>query len=117
MYPGGTRELSGLPTRGLVLLKVIILSQFPQYWKCLHVFEGIWKKCWDSIKQACKRERKNVLLQLVPKDLNMFSSTGIGFSYYADRHQHCDSEFQSERIPVQYAMDCSQVILQGFSTN
>ena len=80
-------------------------------------FEGMWKKCRDSIKQACKRERKNVLLQLVPKVLNVFSSTGIGFSYYADRHRHRDSEFQSERIPVQYAMDCSQVILQGFSTN
>ena len=68
--PGGTCELPGLPTRWLVLLKKMILSQFPQYWKCLHVFEGIWKKCRDSIKQACKRERKNVLLQLVPKVLN-----------------------------------------------
>ena len=48
--PGGTRYLPGLPTKELYYLKKIVLSQFPQYWKCLHVFEGIWKKCRDSIE-------------------------------------------------------------------
>ena len=58
--PGGTRELPGLPTRELYELKKVLLSQFPQYWRCLHVFEAIWKKCRDAIEQACKRERRKL---------------------------------------------------------
>lgn len=58
--PGGTRDLPGLPTTELFELKKVLLSQFPQYWKCLHVFEAIWKKCRDAIEQACKRERRKL---------------------------------------------------------
>ena len=56
--PGGTRDLPGLPHNELYNLKKTILQQFPQYWQCLHEFEGVWRKCRDSIEQACKRERK-----------------------------------------------------------
>ena len=56
--PGGTRELPGLPVRELYELKKIILQQLPQYWKCRHLFEATWKKCRDSLEQACKRERR-----------------------------------------------------------
>ena len=56
--PGGTRELPGLPVKELYELKKVTLAQYPQYWKCLHVFEGIWKSCRDSLEQACKRARR-----------------------------------------------------------
>ena len=57
---GGTCDLPGLPTKELYDLKKIIWLQFPQYWKCLHILEGIWKKCHDSITKACKGERKKL---------------------------------------------------------
>ena len=38
--PGGSRDLPGLPTKELYHLKKIVLSQFPQHWKCLHVGFG-----------------------------------------------------------------------------
>ena len=60
--PGGNRELPALPTKEMYELKKIVLSQFPHYWKCLHEFEGTWRKCRDSIEQACKRERRKALL-------------------------------------------------------
>ena len=43
--PGGTRGLPGLLCKELYELKKVVLSQYPQYWKCLHEFEGVWKKC------------------------------------------------------------------------
>ena len=52
--PGGTHDMPGLPAKKLYDL----LMQYPQYWQCLHEFEGVWKRCRDSIEQACKREMK-----------------------------------------------------------
>ena len=58
--PGGTRELPALPSMELYELKRTVLAQFPHYWNCLHDFEGVWKKCRDSLEQACKRARRKV---------------------------------------------------------
>ena len=43
--PGGTHDLLALPNIELYNLKRILLGQYPQYWKSLHDFEGVWKKC------------------------------------------------------------------------
>ena len=58
--PGGTRDLPGLLYKELYDLKKIVLKQYPQYWRCFHEFEAIWKKCRDSIEQACKRSRNRL---------------------------------------------------------
>ena len=55
--PGGTRELPGLPYDELFALKKAIFAQCPQFWG---VPEDLWKKCRDSIEQACKRLRRKV---------------------------------------------------------
>ena len=52
--PGGTHDMPRLPAKKLYDL----LMQYPQYWQCLHEFEGVWKRCRDCIEQACKCEMK-----------------------------------------------------------
>ena len=60
---GGTRELPGLPSEELYELKKTVLKQYPQYWKCLHDFEGVWKKCRDSLEQACTCKTKGPVVK------------------------------------------------------
>ena len=58
--PGGTRELTALPSMELYELKRAAFAQFPHYWNCLHDFEGVLKKCRDSLEQACKHARHEI---------------------------------------------------------
>ena len=55
----GERDYPGLPAEELHQLKHAIFMHFPQYWNSQQEFKPIWKKCTDSIGQACKRLRSN----------------------------------------------------------
>ena len=39
--PGDTRDLPGLPHMELYDLKRVVLALYPQYWNCIHDFEGV----------------------------------------------------------------------------
>ena len=55
---GGLRDDFALPVANLNLLKEKMFSLFPQFWGNPAEFEGsIWRKCTESIGQACKRQR------------------------------------------------------------
>ena len=56
--PLGTSTLPALPSAELKQLKLIMLQQFPQYWRAPEDFETIWGKCVIAIQQCCKRLRK-----------------------------------------------------------
>ena len=82
---GRTRKLPGLPHSELYNLKKTILQQFPRYRQCLHEFEGVWRKCWNSIEQALSVKGRDHLESVMVTDVDhviMPSCSSILYNIY-----------------------------------
>ena len=55
--PNGARDCPGLPRLELNNLKATMFRLFPRFQSCPEQFEPLWKRCMNSIEQACRHLR------------------------------------------------------------